>query len=105
MGDEADLVTVNAVFEDRDEMLTAARAVLGRIAGNSATAVALAKGAVNASAGTTVNAGLEVELDAFREAFTTDDMREGTEAFLAKRQPLFPSATATGTTREPLFRD
>ena len=84
---------VNAVFDGRDEMLAAARAVLGRIAGNSASAVALAKTAVNASAGTTVAAGLARELDAFRAAFATDDMREGTAAFLAKRRPAFPSAT------------
>ncbi|WP_367128972.1 enoyl-CoA hydratase-related protein [Saccharothrix sp. HUAS TT1] len=91
---------VNAVFDTRDGMLTAARAVLGRIAGNSATAVALAKTAVNAATGVDVTTGLAAELDAFREAFTTDDMREGTAAFLAKRRPAF-----TGTTREPLLHD
>ncbi|ONI90660.1 enoyl-CoA hydratase [Saccharothrix sp. ALI-22-I] len=96
---------VNAVFDGRDEMLTAAREVLRRIAGNSATAVSLAKAAVNASGGTTVTAGLAVELDAFREAFTTDDMREGTAAFLAKRRPVFPSSTLLGEIREPLLHD
>ncbi|MEV8440008.1 enoyl-CoA hydratase-related protein [Actinosynnema sp. NPDC051121] len=96
---------VNAVFDGRDEMLAAARAVLGRIAGNSATAVSLAKSAVHASNGTTVAAGLAVELDAFREAFTTDDMREGTAAFLAKRPPAFPSSTLTGATGAPLLHD
>ncbi|MFD0201491.1 MULTISPECIES: enoyl-CoA hydratase-related protein [Saccharothrix] len=96
----ARLGLVNAVFDDRDEMLAVARAVLGRIAGNSATAVSLAKAAVNASRGTTVAAGLAFELDAFREAFTTDDMREGTAAFLAKRRPAF-----TGATGEPLLHD
>ncbi|NUT50512.1 MAG: enoyl-CoA hydratase [Saccharothrix sp.] len=91
---------VAAVFDDRDGMLAAAREVLDRIAGNSASAVALAKAAVNASNGTTVADGLAVELAAFREAFTTDDMREGTAAFLAKRRPEF-----TGTAREPLLHD
>lgn len=101
---------VNAVFDDRGGMLTAARAVLGRVAGNSPTAVALAKAAVNAAAGRTVAAGLAVELTAFHEAFTTADMREGTSAFLAKRPPAFPSglargATAPAATREPLRHD
>lgn len=96
---------VNAVFDDRDEMLAAARAVLDRIAGNSAAAVSLAKAAVHGSAGTTVAAGLAVELDAFREAFTTDDMREGTAAFLAKRTPVFPRPTSPDRTREPLLHD
>ena len=36
-----------------------------------------------------VDEGLRVELDAFRETFTTEDMREGTSAFLAKRTPMF----------------
>lgn len=96
---------VNAVFDDRDEMLAAARAVLDRIAGNSAAAVSLAKAAVHGAAGTTVAAGLAVELDAFREAFTTDDMREGTAAFLAKRTPVFPRPTSPDRTREPLLHD
>ncbi|TQM84626.1 short chain enoyl-CoA hydratase [Saccharothrix saharensis] len=89
---------VTAVFDDRDEMLAAARAVLGRIAGNSATAVSLAKAAVNAARGTAVAAGLAFELDAFRAAFGTEDMREGTAAFLAKRRPAFRAG-------EPLLQD
>jgi enoyl-CoA hydratase len=96
---------VTAVFDDRDEMLAAARAVLGRIAGNSATAVSLAKTAVNASNGATVAAGLAAELDAFRAAFHTDDMREGTAAFLAKRTPSFPSATPPAAAGAPLTHD
>ncbi|MCE6998789.1 enoyl-CoA hydratase-related protein [Saccharothrix sp. S26] len=91
---------VTAVFAGRDEMLAAARGVLGRIADNSATAVSLAKAALNASRGTTVAAGLAFELDAFREAFTSDDMREGTAAFLAKRPPAFSRPTG-----EPPHRD
>ncbi|MEU4744520.1 enoyl-CoA hydratase-related protein [Actinosynnema sp. NPDC023658] len=99
---------VTAVFEDRGGMLAAARAVLDRVAGNSATAVALAKAAVNGSRGVTVAAGLAVELDAFREAFTTEDAREGTAAFLAKRPPAFPSRTRPvrtppSVTGEPLL--
>ncbi|MFD7655268.1 enoyl-CoA hydratase-related protein [Actinosynnema sp. NPDC059797] len=97
---------VNAVFDDRDGMLAAARAALGRVAANSATAVSLAKAAVNAAAGRTVAAGLAAELAAFHEAFTTADMREGTSAFLAKRRPAFPGGPGTAEpAREPLLRD
>ncbi|MFI9814156.1 enoyl-CoA hydratase/isomerase family protein [Saccharothrix variisporea] len=91
---------VTAVFDDRPAMLAAARATLRRIAGNSPVAVSLAKAVLNGVRGRTVPEGLDVELAAFREAFTTDDMREGTEAFLAKRPPVF------GRTRHhPAFDD
>lgn len=80
---------VNEVFDSREEMFTAARLVLADIAANSAVAVAACKSVINAVDGLSVSDGLEVELDAFRAAFTTDDMREGTAAFLAKRTPTF----------------
>jgi enoyl-CoA hydratase len=80
---------VNRVFETREEMVDAARLVLAEIAANSPVAVSLCKAAINAAAGRTVSAGLDVELDAFRQAFTSADMAEGTAAFLAKRKPAF----------------
>jgi len=36
-----------------------------------------------------IDTGLEFETQAFGLLFSTDDMREGTEAFLAKRKPVF----------------
>nr|WP_042198448.1 enoyl-CoA hydratase-related protein [Kibdelosporangium sp. MJ126-NF4]CEL23409.1 Enoyl-CoA hydratase [Kibdelosporangium sp. MJ126-NF4]CEL23475.1 Enoyl-CoA hydratase [Kibdelosporangium sp. MJ126-NF4]CTQ96855.1 Enoyl-CoA hydratase (EC 4.2.1.17) [Kibdelosporangium sp. MJ126-NF4] len=80
---------VNEVYDTRAEMLTAARACLTTIAANSPAAVALCKATVNAARGENVHTGLEVELAAFRQAFTTPDMRTGTAAFLAKRKPVF----------------
>ncbi|MDX8032711.1 enoyl-CoA hydratase-related protein [Lentzea sp. BCCO 10_0856] len=80
---------VNQVFDTREEMFAAARLVLADIAANSPTAVATCKATINAVDGLAVGAGLRVELDAFRHTFTTDDMREGTSAFLAKRTPVF----------------
>lgn len=80
---------VNEVFDSRDEMFTAARLVLADIAANSPVAVAACKSVINAVDGLGVDDGLRIELDAFREAFTTGDMREGTAAFLAKRTPAF----------------
>jgi len=80
---------VNEVFDTRDEMFAAARLVLADIAANSPVAVAACKSVINEVDGLGVDAGLRVELEAFREAFTTDDMREGTAAFLAKRTPEF----------------
>lgn len=80
---------VNEVFDSREEMFTAARLVLADIAANSPAAVAACKSVINAVDGLPVDAGLRVELEAFERTFTTDDMREGTAAFLAKRTPAF----------------
>jgi enoyl-CoA hydratase len=80
---------VNQVFDTREEMFAAARLVLADIAANSPDAVAACKAALRAVDGLPVDTGLRVELDAFRHAFTTADMREGTSAFLAKRTPVF----------------
>lgn len=80
---------VNEVFGTRQEMFAAARLTLATIAANSPAAVALCKKTVNAARGENVHTGLELELAAFRQAFTTPDMRVGTAAFLAKREPVF----------------
>jgi enoyl-CoA hydratase len=80
---------VNEVFDNREEMFAAARLVLADIAANSPAAVSACKSVLDAVDGLGVDEGLRVELEAFREAFTTTDMREGTTAFLAKRAPTF----------------
>jgi enoyl-CoA hydratase len=80
---------VNEVFDSREEMFTAARRVLTDIAANSPAAVSACKAVINTVDGLGVAEGLRAELEAFRQAFTTDDMREGTAAFLAKRTPQF----------------
>jgi len=80
---------VNELFPDRDAMLTAARHTLATIGRNSPAAVSLCKATINAARGRDVETGLGIELAAFRQVFTTPDMREGTAAFLAKREPTF----------------
>lgn len=80
---------VNEVFDNREEMFAAARLVLADIAANSPAAVSACKSVLDAVDGLGVDEGLRIELEAFREAFTTTDMREGTDAFLAKRAPTF----------------
>ncbi|MEO6089650.1 MAG: enoyl-CoA hydratase-related protein [Umezawaea sp.] len=82
---------VNQVFDGREEMLNAARLVLAEIAANSPVAVSLCKATINAASGLTASVGLGLELGAFRQAFESADMREGTTAFLAKRKPAFAS--------------
>jgi enoyl-CoA hydratase len=83
---------VNEVFDTRQDMLAAAVRTLHRIAVNSPSAVALCKAAINDARGESIHKGLSIEMAAFRQAFATQDMREGTEAFLGKRTPQFRGA-------------
>ncbi|MCW5828156.1 MAG: enoyl-CoA hydratase/isomerase family protein [Deltaproteobacteria bacterium] len=51
--------------------------------------IALAKEAIETGSGLTLADGLRIEQHLFSTAFTTQDMREGTQAFLAKRKADF----------------
>ncbi|ASN53154.1 enoyl-CoA hydratase/isomerase family protein [Sinomonas sp. R1AF57] len=79
----------NRVLPSREELLGAARDTLQEIAGKAPAAVGLAKQSIAGATGRPTIQGLETEAEAFREAFTTDDMREGTTAFLEKRKAAF----------------
>jgi enoyl-CoA hydratase/carnithine racemase len=49
----------------------------------------LAKRAVNQGLETSLRNGLKIESDAFVECFSTEDVKEGMQAFFEKRQPKF----------------
>lgn len=68
-----------------DEALKAAAA----IASYSATAVQLAREAVDAASNTTLEQGLKIERQSFYALFGTEDQREGMQAFSQKRNPEF----------------
>lgn len=72
-----------------DDALEGARALARQILKNAPVALGLAKEAVNRGLGTTLPQGLEIEADLFGLAATTEDMREGTSAFLEKRAAEF----------------
>lgn len=71
------------------ELLTAARAMAGEMLKNAPTAIAAAIRAINAGFQYGRN-GFEVEIEEFGKCFTTEDVREGTRAFMEKRKPRFP---------------
>ncbi|NVK05542.1 MAG: enoyl-CoA hydratase/isomerase family protein [Flavobacteriia bacterium] len=71
-----------------DELHAKCAEIASKIAKNSGVAIAAAMSAVNAGFETGVN-GFEAEIDAFGEAFGTDEFKEGTTAFLEKRKPDF----------------
>jgi enoyl-CoA hydratase len=76
-------------FADRDALLTGARATIEEVAANSWTAVGLAKRVLTAAAGTPTATASDLEIEGFEAAFRTEDMREGVDAFLGKREPRF----------------
>lgn len=80
---------VTELFADRDAMLAAARETLRGIAANGPAAIAAAKSTLADIVGDGTSAALTRELDGFAKLFGTDEMREGTSAFIEKRPANF----------------
>ena len=75
----------------RPELPAAARALATEIAGNSPVAVRLAKWAVDLGADLALEAGMDVEDQAWRRVILSDDRREGIAAWTEKRPPSWPA--------------
>ncbi len=76
-------------FSTKEEMITAAKSTLKAISANSPYAVSIAKKVMNEGIDLTVSEGLQLEKRQFSAIFTSEDMREGTRAFIEKRAPSF----------------
>ena len=72
-----------------DDALSEAKALAATIIKNAPIALGLAKEAVVRGLDVSLYQGLEIEADLFGLAASTEDAREGTAAFLAKRAPTF----------------
>lgn len=72
-----------------DDPLSKAREVAEGILRNGPIALSLVKEAVRRGLDTTLEAGCEIEADLFGMAVATQDFKEGTSAFLAKRKAEF----------------
>jgi len=70
-----------------DQLMTETRKLAEKIASKSAVALRHAKAALRASFTMEEDAGLRYEQEAFGITFSSEDRVEGTEAFVAKRQP------------------
>jgi len=79
---------VNEVVPAAD-LIARAEAILGQIAANAPIAVKLALEAVNKGLETSQSEGCALEAGYFGLCAATEDKREGTSAFLAKRVPEF----------------
>ena len=81
---------VNMVTEDsREALMEAAGAMAGKMLKKGPVALMMAKIAINTGVETDINTGLTLELLAQTIAFSTEDRKEGTAAFLEKRDPEF----------------
>lgn len=79
---------VNAVYSG-EELLDKAREMAKTIAQKAPLAVSLCKKAVNMGMNMDVTRGIDFEADLFAESFSSQDRREGIEAFVQKRKASF----------------
>ena len=79
---------VNKVIP-QSELMREVMRVAQTIATRGPLAIAASKEAINDGYDVTLDKGLEFEKDLFRDLFDTDDSKEGTRAFVEKREPRF----------------
>ena len=87
--DAEEALRIGLVDRVADDALQAALDLARQAARNAPVALGLAKEAVVRGLDVTLSEGLEIEADLFGLVTTTADMREGTSAFLSKREPDF----------------
>jgi enoyl-CoA hydratase/carnithine racemase len=73
----------------KGESLQRALALAEQVGEQSPSSIALAKQLVHSGRNTVLAAGLAAERDLFVELFSTQDQREGVNAFLEKRKPVW----------------
>ncbi len=84
-----ELGLVIKTFNSRAEMIEEATKTLKTITANSAFAVSIVKKVMNEGIDLTTSEGLQLEKRQFSAIFSSEDMREGTKAFLDKRAAQF----------------
>jgi enoyl-CoA hydratase len=80
---------VSHIFRSKEEMLAAAEKTLLEVGANSPLAVSVAKSVMNCANDLPLREGLEEELKQFAHIFSSEDMKEGTTAFVEKRKAEF----------------
>jgi len=76
-------------FVTKEEMIAEATKTLKLVAVNSPFAVSIAKKVMNEGIDLTIAEGLQLEKRQFSSIFSSEDMQEGTKAFVNKRAPKF----------------
>ncbi|MBY0412590.1 MAG: enoyl-CoA hydratase/isomerase family protein [Bdellovibrionales bacterium] len=77
------------LFPSKEAMMEEALKTLKSISANSPFAVSIAKKVMNEGIDLTISEGLQLEKRQFSGIFSSEDMREGTKAFMEKRAPSF----------------
>jgi enoyl-CoA hydratase len=72
-----------------EHLMTEAESLAGEIAGLAPLAIRACLEAVTRGIEMPLEEGLALEAELFSSLFSTEDMREGTRAFLEKRAPVF----------------
>ncbi|MGE0131717.1 MAG: enoyl-CoA hydratase/isomerase family protein [Blastocatellales bacterium] len=80
---------VNRVARSRDELMAVCEELAISIGHNAPLAIRYALEAVNHATEVSIDDGLRLESSLFGLCFATEDVREGTSAFLEKRPPVF----------------
>lgn len=80
---------INRVAKDQSELLTICHDLATQISRNAPLAIKYALEAVNHGHALPLPEGLQLESALFARCFATEDAREGTQAFLEKRTPVF----------------
>jgi enoyl-CoA hydratase len=83
---------VNRVVPTGEQAVEAARAMIGQMLANGPLALAQCIEVVNRGADISIEEAMALEAAAFAMLASTEDMREGTSAFLEKRAPAFRGA-------------
>lgn len=72
-----------------DEVLQMAKEWAGKLAEKPIMALRMIKTAVNTGANVDIESGLTIESACFSNAFATEDRKEGMQAFVEKRKPVY----------------
>lgn len=83
-----DLQIVNKVVP-AEEVVSTAKEWAGRLAQKPAVAIQMLKLAVNTGSNVDIESGLIIETTCFGNAFSSEDRKEGLQAFVEKRKPVF----------------
>ncbi|MPM18432.1 Short-chain-enoyl-CoA hydratase [bioreactor metagenome] len=89
-GEALEMGLVNRVVP-AEELLGAAKDMMGQILAMSPVAVRYAKVAINRGLQADLHTGLELEKDICAVVFGSEDKQAGVDAFLEKRTPVFPN--------------
>lgn len=76
-------------FATKEQMIDEATKTLKLMNNNSPFAISIAKKVMNEGIDLTITEGLQLEKRQFSGIFSSEDMREGTRAFVEKRAPKF----------------